>query len=247
MATAEPQRAHSVVELRQYKIADGKREAFVELFDRELVETQEAVGMRLLGQFRDLDDDDRFTWLRSFADMADRERALNAFYFGPAWAANRGKANPMLVDNDNVLLLKPASPNLALRLPAGARAGVGAQPAEAGLVVASIHYLWKDPEEGFSEFFEKEFAPLLEQAGMPVLGAYLPERSENTFPRLPVRQHEKLFVWFTHVPGPEAYGAALAKLSSEPRHGDVLKKLRAFEERQPQTLRLRPTARSLLR
>ena len=44
-----------VVELRQYTLRHGQRDVLIELFDRELIETQEAVGMELIGQFRDLD------------------------------------------------------------------------------------------------------------------------------------------------------------------------------------------------
>lgn len=246
-AMAQDQRPHSVMELRQYKIADGQREPFIGLFEDALVESQETTGMRLLGQFRDLDDGDRFTWMRSFADMEERERSLNAFYFGPVWAANRAQANPMLHDNDNVLLLKPASPPRALKPTAEFRTAPGEEPEEGGLIVVTIHYLWKDAAEGFSSFFEEEFAPLLEKAGMPILGAYVPETSENSFPRLPVRQHEKLFVWFTRVSDPAAHAAALAKLASGSNHAPVARRLNDLEERQSQILRLEPTPRSLLR
>ena len=52
--------ANAVVELRQYTLKPGSRDALIELFDREFVETQEALGMAVLGQFRDLDDPERF-------------------------------------------------------------------------------------------------------------------------------------------------------------------------------------------
>jgi hypothetical protein len=35
----------SVFELRQYTLRPGQRDVLIELFDRELVETQEAVGI----------------------------------------------------------------------------------------------------------------------------------------------------------------------------------------------------------
>ena len=109
-ASASP---HPVLELRQYKIVHGKRDAFIALFERKFIESQEELGIRLVGQFRDIDDPDRFVWLRAFGNMDDRGRLLNAFYSGPVWQANRNVANPMLDDNDNVLLLRPAAPSLA--------------------------------------------------------------------------------------------------------------------------------------
>jgi hypothetical protein len=42
-----------IIELRQYLLKPGQRDALVALFDREFVETQEAEGMRILDQFTD--------------------------------------------------------------------------------------------------------------------------------------------------------------------------------------------------
>jgi len=242
-ALAQATPAHGVLELRQYKIADGRRDEMIRLFEAQFVESQEALGMRLVGQFRDLDDPDRFTWLRSFPDMAAREQELNAFYSGPVWQAYRGEANPMLDDNDNVLLLKPATPTLAFAPPTRPR-GAGAP----GLVVATIHYLWKDPGEGFATFFAERMAPELAAAGLPVLAAYVPENAPNTFPRLPVRQNEKVFVWFTRADSAQAYAAARRRLLARAlwRTG-IGPALADYEERDAQVLRLAPTPRSALR
>ncbi|MGL5850095.1 MAG: hypothetical protein ACRCZD_04845, partial [Phycicoccus sp.] len=46
----------SVVELRQYTLAPGRRDELIDLFERELVETQEAAGMGVGGLYRDRDD-----------------------------------------------------------------------------------------------------------------------------------------------------------------------------------------------
>lgn len=108
MAAAPSSQDCTVVELRQYTLHPGRREALIELFDREFVETQEAVGMRVIGQFRDAMRPDRFVWLRGFADMGQRRDALAAFYGGPTWAANSGSANATMIDFDDVLLLRPA-------------------------------------------------------------------------------------------------------------------------------------------
>ena len=96
-----------IVELRRYALRPGARETLIELFDREFVESQEEVGMRVLGQFRDLDDPDAFVWLRGFGDMGTRKRALEAFYGGPAWKHHASAANATMVDVGNVLLLRP--------------------------------------------------------------------------------------------------------------------------------------------
>jgi hypothetical protein len=244
-SVAQESASHGVLELRQYKIVSGRRDDMVALFDRYFLESQEALGMRIVGQFRDLDDPNRFTWLRTFPDMAAREKQLNAFYFGPVWQAHRGEANPLLHDNDNVLLLKPATRALAFTLPRGPRPSVAG---DGGVVVATIYYLWKDPAEGFAAFFAEQMAPQLAAAGLPVLGAYVPENAENTFPRLPVRQHEKVFVWFTRADDQAAYAAKLDRLRARPGWRDgIAPTLLDHQERSAQVLRLAPTPRSMLR
>ena len=88
-----------VFELRRYTLHPGTRDTLIELFDREFVETQEVLGMRVLGTFRDLDDPDQFVWLRGFASMATRAPALEAFYTGPVWHAHRAAANATMIDS----------------------------------------------------------------------------------------------------------------------------------------------------
>src|SRR5262245_12625910 len=90
----------AVVELRDYTLQPGRRDELIGLFEREFVETQEALGLRVIATFRDLDRPDRFVWLRGFADMASRRLGLEAFYGGPVWQANRAAANATMIDAD---------------------------------------------------------------------------------------------------------------------------------------------------
>src|SRR5262245_51415604 len=130
-----------IVELRQYTLRPGGREVLIELFDREFVETQEAVGMKVIGQFRDLDDPDRFVWLRGFADMEQRRRALTAFYVeGEAWKAHRDAARSTMVDTTNALLLRPSCRGGGFRS-VGPRPARGARALPPGRIVAVIHQL----------------------------------------------------------------------------------------------------------
>ncbi|HZF78174.1 MAG TPA: NIPSNAP family protein, partial [Rubrivivax sp.] len=89
----------NVIELRQYTLHPGRRDALIELFEREFIETQNAVGLRVLGIFCDAERDDRFVWLRGFTDMVARQRGLQAFYGGPVWQAHRTAANATMVDS----------------------------------------------------------------------------------------------------------------------------------------------------
>jgi hypothetical protein len=100
-----------IVELRQYTLKPGSRDTLVDIFEQHFIESQQAVGITLIGQFYDLDDPDRFVWLRSFPDMAARKAALTAFYGGSeAWRTHGPAANATMIDSSDVLLLRPTGP-----------------------------------------------------------------------------------------------------------------------------------------
>lgn len=99
----------SSIELRRYLTVPGRRDELIELFEREFIDSQAEHGMTVIGHYRDLDRPDTFVWLRGFTRVEDRGEALEAFYRrDPRWLENKAAANATLVDNDNVLLLKPA-------------------------------------------------------------------------------------------------------------------------------------------
>src|SRR5437870_4896825 len=135
-----PQTCCPFVELRQYTLHPRKRDRLIDLFDREFVESQEALGMKIIGQFRDQNDPNRFVWLRGFRDMPSRAKELTDFYGGPVWKAHRETANTTMIDSDNVLLLHPASPGSGFLLANRKRPGVGATETRKELIVATIYY-----------------------------------------------------------------------------------------------------------
>lgn len=236
-----------VLELRQYTLLPGQRDVLIDLFDREFVESQEAEGMRILGQFRDLDNPNRFVWLRGLPDMEQRTRALGAFYGGPVWKANSKAANATMVDVSNVLLLRPARPISGFSLEGMRRPGAGSTEVSERLVIATIYSFAAPPDEGFVDFFDREVAPLWKESGSSVLGTFVTESAANTFPALPVREGEQVFVVFSTFRDGAAYEQHLAALGRSARwNGGTSKALSDRLLRSPETLRLLPTARSLV-
>ncbi|MGH8077729.1 MAG: NIPSNAP family protein, partial [Lysobacter sp.] len=238
----------AVIELRQYTMQPGQRDALVELFEREFIEPQEAVGIHVIGHFRDLDHPDRYVWLRGFPDMPARAASLQSFYFGPVWRRHRDAANATLLDNDDVLLLKPARRGAGFAPAEEARTLLGsAAPAE-GMVSAGICALAVPAEVGFVERFERTLAPLLRDAGAQLLATYVTDTSENTFPRLPVREGEHVFVWFARFHDKASQRRHDDALADDSRWRSALADALLDELKQPpQLLRLSPTLRSELR
>jgi NIPSNAP protein len=232
-----------IVELRQYAMQPGRRDDMIALFEREFIETQEAVGMTVIGQFRDLDRPDRFVWMRGFPDMTARTRSLEAFYGGPVWKAHRTAANATIVDSDNVLLLHPAVG--AFEAPRDRPAPGSDRPA--GLITAEIHYLTADGEASFPALFERRMAPAMRQAGARIVGGFATEHSPNTYPRLPVREGERVFVVVSAFAGPSAHDAYRRRLDTPAWRRDVAPRVAKLSHKAVETLRLDPTRRSALR
>jgi len=236
-----------IVEVRQYTLHSGKRDVLIDLFDREFIESQEALGMKVIGQFRDLDNPNRFVWLRGFRDMPSRAQALKDFYGGPVWKAHREAANATMIDSDNVLLLHPVTPTSGFAFGNKERPRMGSIKARSELIVATIYYLGAQVDAAFAQFFEKTLKPALIGSGATVLAYFVTEHSENTFPALPVRQGENVFVWFARFNDPAAYERHIEALTQSSRWCDeISKELARRLKREPEILKLSPTPRSLL-
>ncbi|GAA5067420.1 NIPSNAP family protein [Lysobacter panacisoli] len=237
-----------VIELRQYAMQPGRRDELIELFDREFVEPQESVGMHVIGQFRDLDAPDRFVWMRGFPNMAARAESLAGFYTGPTWQEHRNAANATMIDSDNVLLLRPARDDTGFPAASRTRAAVGVVPPEGGLIEAGLCALDAPAEDGFIERFEAQLAPRLRAAGAELIGVYITDPSENTFPRLPVREGEPMLVWFARFDDTDAHHRyEVALLGDGAWRTAVAQALLHGLKQPPQRMRLSPTARSELR
>jgi quinol monooxygenase YgiN len=230
-----------IVELRQYTLHPGKRDVLIDLFDREFVESQEALGMKVIGQFRDLNNPNRFVWLRGFRDMPSRAQALKDFYSGPVWKAHREAANATMIDSDNVLLLRPVTPTSGFAFGNKERPRMGSIKARSELIVATMHYFDAPVGVAFVRFFEKTLKPAVTGSGATVMAYFVTEHSENTFPALPVREGENVFVWFARFNDSAAYERHTAALTRSPRWRDEISK-----KREPEILKLSPTPRSLL-
>ena len=97
-----------IVEIRMYKIKPGQRDRFIELFEQGLGHQIEH-GLRVLGQFRSLEDDDTFVWVRAFKNQEERLRLSRDHYFSPHWLnSRRFDVAPLLVSAE-VILVEPTT------------------------------------------------------------------------------------------------------------------------------------------
>ncbi|HVP60237.1 MAG TPA: NIPSNAP family protein [Myxococcaceae bacterium] len=232
----------SVVELRQYTLHPGRRDELVSLFERALIEPQEAAGIRVLGQFEDLDRPERFAWFRGFADMPSRRAALTTFYGGPVWREHRDVANATMVDSDDVLLLRPVHP--AGGFPRRGRAATGNRETSR-LLVRILH---RAPgATDLVGFCREQVAPALEGTGGPVVSWLESEHAPNDFPRLPVREGADVVVCISVLPDEGALRRHLTLLAADLAWAEeVVPALRKRVAGDVEQLVLRATPRSAL-
>jgi hypothetical protein len=216
--------APPIIELRQYLLRGGRRDELIEIFDREFVETQEALGMRVVGQFRDFD------------DHATRGNSLAAFYGGPVWRKHGRAAAATMIDSDDVHQLKAIDGlrirRLSERDSAGSRGSV--------LIVVTHR---RSPDH--DRLIREELIPTVEAAGVQTVGLYTTDPTENTYPPLPVRPSNVL-VWLAAGENREVLDSAADQLSVARRELARHTSTNGLDEVLMDVLRLEPTARSCL-
>jgi hypothetical protein len=119
-----------------------------------------------------------FTWLRGFRDMDARAVVNSAFYYGPVWKEHKQTVNPMMIDSDDVLLLRPLRPIPVLPAVDPVR-----EREPRGVVVMHIFHA-VDPSSVERAYAQYECAGLLVTLDAP-----------NNFPQLPVRTDGPWVVW----------------------------------------------------
>lgn len=93
-----------IVEVRSYRIKPGRREEFLEFFEKRSIPALREHGMQVVGPFVDLENPNKFVWLRIFPSLDERERMRTEFYEGDLWKNElEAIAMPMLESYDVVL------------------------------------------------------------------------------------------------------------------------------------------------
>ena len=74
-----------IIEVRVYKVAEGKMDEWERFFHDRLVEPQKKAGIKILTAYRTLGDENLFVWSRQFSSKANMAKERAAFYQSDLW------------------------------------------------------------------------------------------------------------------------------------------------------------------
>lgn len=180
-----------VIEFRRYTITPGGQQDFASYFQSYFPEAFEQLGAIAFGQFTERGNPASFTWLRGFKNLEGRAIVNSAFYYGPLWKEHKATLNALIVDSDNVMLMRPLRPVTVLPAVDPVKECNGAH----GVVVAQIFALKNGAgAEAFAQQAESAFASY-RAAGAREAGMLATLDIPNNFPQLPVRTDGTYVAW----------------------------------------------------
>ena len=193
----------NVLELRNYLLKPNLADTFSQYFHSKFVVPMNELGGYTLGEFKISDVNDRFVWLRGFTDMKTRVKFLNDFYINSTtWKEHGNRANEMMINSDNVYLLKPLHKNVFFKT-------------EKEITVIDF-YICNSTLEKVIELFDTKYILFLKAINVEDISLWVSEMTENDFPRLPVFQDQNLLVTISNYQDKSDYAAKQKAIDSMP-------------------------------
>jgi len=93
-----------IVEVRSYRIKPGHRDEFIQLFESRAVPALRQYGMKIVGPLLDVENPNKFVFLRSFPSLEERDQMKDAFYGSELWKNELERIAMPLLDSYDVIL-----------------------------------------------------------------------------------------------------------------------------------------------
>ncbi len=194
--TQEPTQNIKVLEVRNYLLKPNITGSFSDYFNEHFVKPMTELGGYTLGQFTIKGVNDRFVWMRGFTDMSSRVKFLNDFYISsPAWKKFGPGANDMMINSDNVYLLRPLNNNKSSKEES---TGIHIDALKPGNSIVAVNfYICNSTLDKVIDLFNTTYLPFLRYLDIHPTTLWVSEMAENDFPRLPVFQDKNLLLTIT--------------------------------------------------
>ena len=98
-----------IVEVRSYRITPGKRDEFIKFFETRSIAALQSHGMKVVGPLVDLENPNRFIFLRGFPSMEDLHRMKDEFYGGRLWKEELEQIAMPMIESYDVTLCETTS------------------------------------------------------------------------------------------------------------------------------------------
>ena len=98
-----------IVEVRSYRIKPNRRAEFIKLFETKAIPAQRSHGMKIVGPLLDVENPNKFVFLRSFPSLEERDRMKADFYEGPLWKNELEAIAMPLLESYDVILCETSS------------------------------------------------------------------------------------------------------------------------------------------
>ncbi len=205
MASARPEYWENinVLEIRNYLLKSNLADTFSQYFHSKFVAPMNELGGYTLGEFKISGVNDRFVWLRGFTNMKTRVKFLNDFYINStSWHEHGKEANEMMVNSDNVHLLKPVHKKAFLKTDK--------------VITVVDFYICNSTLEKVIKLFDTEYILFLKTINVEDISLWVSEMTENDFPRLPVFQDKNLLVSISNYQDKNDYEAKQKAIDNMP-------------------------------
>jgi len=92
--------------MRTYKLKPGCRERFLEVFRTKSMPAHAEIGMKIVGPFLSIEEDDTFFFMRGFPDLPSREPMKAKFYEGELWKHELEHVLMPMIEKYDVVLVE---------------------------------------------------------------------------------------------------------------------------------------------
>ena len=208
---AKSERFVQVLELRNYLLRPGHRDEFITGFETKIIDTLNARGNLVLGQFTVKGSPDNFFWIRGFKDMQTRLTCLKGFYSSEYWSKHVYIPQAHVINYNNVYLLKPVD------ILTGKKDSINFNfdwfGKQKGIVVVEL-IIANERLSQLLNFMGSKFDPIVRSAGTINMSYWISELTPNDYPDLPAFQDKNLLVCISFYQSEVEYNTISQKLQS---------------------------------
>ena len=204
-----------VLELRNYVIAEGGRDKFIDSFKVYIEDFQNSKGAYVLGLYKARDAENNFFWFRGYENMPARKKSMEEIYSSQYWSTVTRITQEFVINYHNVHLVKPFDINTG-----DSTSGIDAAWFDNPKAVAVIDFYTGNGTRGdVIEYVKQTYHNLLISAGVKEITYWIAEDQPNNYPQHPVFQDNNSLVSISFFKNENEFRSVKKKLGHKMNAG----------------------------